>query len=118
MLNPAVLQETLERLIGEMRVALDELEKASRRVAEAEHSYRLAKSEAWARMADDRQVAAAKQAAVDAACADQRYTRDLAEAARVSWLERVRSLRQEISAVQTLANAYREELFGERAELR
>lgn len=86
--------------------------------AQAEADYRQAKSEAWVRCPNDdagvkagerEWTAARREAWVDAQCAGLRYKRDLAEAMKQSALEAVRSRRGQLSAVQTFANAEREE---------
>lgn len=88
------------------------------RYAQTEADYRKAKSEAWIRCpVDDPSVkaserewtAARREAWVDAQCADLRQARDLADAMRTAAIESVRSRRAQLSAVQTFANAHREE---------
>lgn len=90
----------------------------SEQYAQAESDYRKAKAEAWVRCPNDDSgvkagerewTAARREAWVDAQCADLRYKRDLAEAMKQSALEAVRSRRGQLSAVQTFANAEREE---------
>lgn len=86
--------------------------------AEAEAIYRKAISEAWVRCPNDdpsvkagerEWTAARREAWVNAQCADLRKARDLAEAMKQAALESVRSRRAQLSAIQTFANAHREE---------
>jgi hypothetical protein len=102
-------------LIDQGLTAMRELAEA---YAQAEADYRKAKSEAWVRCpVDDPAVkagerewtAARREAWVNAQTADLRYARDLAEAMRQAALESVRSRRAQLSAIQTFANAHREE---------
>ena len=75
--------------------------------ANAEHSYRLARAKAWQ---DTDGTAKQREDAVNAATADERRVRDLAEAGRQASLEALRSRRQQLSAVQTLVSALKSEL--------
>lgn len=86
----------------------------AQRYADAEAAYRKAKAEAWARCPRDEAgerdwTAARRESWVDAQTADLRRERDLAEAMKQAALEAVRSRRGQLSAVQTFANAEREE---------
>lgn len=74
--------------------------------AEAERVYRLERAKAWATTSG---TAREREDAVNAATADQRYARDLAEAGRQAALEALRSRRQQLSAVQSIAAAFRSE---------
>lgn len=76
--------------------------------ADAEAAYRKAKAKAWVD-APDGMLAKEKEAWVDSTTADLRRTRDVAEAMKQAALEAVRSRRSQLSAVQTFANAHREE---------
>lgn len=86
--------------------------------ANAEATYRKAIAEAWIRCPNDdpsvrsgerEWTAARREAWVNAQCADLRKERDIAEAMKQAALESVRSRRAQLSAVQTFANAHREE---------
>lgn len=83
------------------------LASAAREVAEAEHAYRLAKAQAWIVIAEG--TAKEREAQVDAATADERRVRDLAEASRLAALEALRSRRAQLSMLQSLAAAHRAE---------
>jgi hypothetical protein len=83
------------------------LARAGREAAEAERTYRLQKAKAWLQHTDG--TVPERQAAVDARVADERYARDLAEAGRLSALEALRSRRQQMSALQSIAAAFRAE---------
>ena len=107
---------TLEELAGEMRrlsslldKALVVLRSASGEHAEAEHAYRLSRGRAWAMTAGQGMVVPEREAAVDAGTADERLARDLAAALEKSALEAVRARRQQLSALQSLMAASREE---------
>ena len=78
--------------------------------AEAERNYRRAKAEAYARYVDSSMLAEHKAARVNADVRDERYERDVYEALQRAELEKVRFLRAELSAHQTLANAERAEM--------
>lgn len=97
----------LSRLIDK---GVDALRRAASDAATAEHVYRKAKAAAWAtvRSEGDR-TAAHMQAEVEFRTADQRLERDLAEGERQAALEALRSRRQQLSAVQSLAAAHRAE---------
>lgn len=76
--------------------------------AEAERTYRRVKAEAWVRVRDElpQSVAKEREAWVDSESADARFVRDVAEGERQAALEAVRARRAQLSACQTLANAY------------
>lgn len=75
-------------------------------LAEAEHAYRLARAEAWHKTQG---TAKQREDDVNAITAAERRVRDLAEAGRMSALEALRSRRQQLSAVQSIAAAWRSE---------
>lgn len=89
------------------RDALNELAQQARAYAVAEQAYRKAKSQAILQATG---TAIEKQAVADQACADLRFQRDLADGLRQSALEAVRTLRAELSALQTLSNREAEEM--------
>ena len=87
-------------------------------LAEAENTYRKAKSEAWIRCPHDASevragerlwTAGRREAWVNAETADLRQTRDLAEAMRDSAREAVRARQAQLSAWQTLVRAHQAE---------
>lgn len=87
---------------------VEALRESSREVAEAENAYRHAKARAWVTVEGD--LAREREAHVDAATADMRMLRDLAEAKRASALEALRSRRAQLSALQSILNVQRSEI--------
>lgn len=77
-------------------------------LADAEHAYRLAKAQAWVHA--DRELAKDREAQVDAATADLRRARDIAEGMRQAALEGLRSRRVQLSALQSIMAATRSEM--------
>lgn len=75
--------------------------------AEAEHTYRLGVAQAWVTAPSG--TAAARDAWVKGETAGLRLVRDLAVGMEKSALEAQRSRRAQLSAVQSLAAAYRSE---------
>ena len=96
------------RLSGLIDSGVQALRQAAVEVAEAEHAYRLAKARAWHEVSDG--LAGQKQADVDAACADARRTRDVAEATRQAALEALRSRRSQLDALRSILSASRSEM--------
>jgi hypothetical protein len=116
--TPAELRTEAFRLSGLIDQGVTALREQSKALAQAERNYRRAKSEAWVRCPNDPHdrkgserewTAARREAWVDAECADLRYERDLAEGVRQAALEAVRSRRTQLSALQSLLAADREE---------
>jgi hypothetical protein len=83
------------------------LRTAAQEAAQAEHTYRKARAQAWTQTDG---TAKEREDAVNAITADERLARDMAEAKRLAALEALRSRRTQLSSVQTLANADRVEL--------
>ena len=105
----------MRRLSGLLDEGLSVLRKAGHDVALAEMEYRQAKAESWVttpREDDEGKSVLAKEreAAVDADTADRRYKRDLADSLRQAALESVRSRRAQLSSLQSLLAAEREEM--------
>ena len=96
------LSDLLDKGLGVLREAAVE-------VAEAEHNFRLARGRVWVETAGKGYVVPEREAVVDAATAQERRTRDLAEGKRQSALEAVRSRRQQLSAWQSWVAAERAE---------
>jgi hypothetical protein len=94
------------RLSDKIDEGVRALTSSARDSAEAEHTYRLARARAWTVIAGTAQE---RLDGVNAATADERRTRDLAEAGRQAALEALRSRRQQLSAVQSIAAAWRAE---------
>lgn len=76
-------------------------------LADAEHAYRKAVARAWLAAPDG--TAGSREAWVNGECADLRRTRDIADGMRHAALEAVRSRRTQVSALQSLLAAHREE---------
>ena len=87
--------------------ALAYLRRATEEYAETEHAYREAKARAWIEVPTG--TVPEREAHVNGATAQLRKRRDLAEGMKQAALEAVRSRRAQLSAIQTLANAHREE---------
>lgn len=94
----------LSRLIDQ---GLATLRDQSRELAESEEAYRIAKAQAWGRAPDG--TVAQREAWVDGITAAARKRRDLADYTRSAALESVRSRRTQVSAIQSLLAADREE---------
>lgn len=114
-MTPAELETEMLRLSHLIDKGVTAINAAAREYAEREAEYRKAKAVAWvtvkAEAAGKPEKALAKdlEVQVDAATADLRRARDIAEGARQSALEAIRSRRAQLSAFQTLANGYRAE---------
>ncbi len=106
---PAEMRD-LSRRIDE---GVQRLAHEAKHAAASERDYRKAKAEAWVTVravASGEKITAAELAArVDGATADLRYERDLAEGMRQAALEALRSRRAQVSALQSLLAAGREE---------
>jgi len=98
-----------QRLSGLIDEAVSALAEASRNVAHAEHAYRKGKAAAWATTPTDR-LAAWRAADVDAATADLRLARDLADAARWTAAEALRSRRAQLDALRSVLSVTRSEM--------
>ncbi len=95
------------RLSNKIDEGVRALNLSAQESASAERDYRLAKARAWTVHTEG--TAKEREARVDASTADERFVRDLAEAGRQAALEALRSRRQQLSAVQSLAAAFRAE---------
>lgn len=93
----------LSKLTDEALLALRD---RGRLLAERERDYRLARALAWQ---STEGTAKAREDAVNAATAKERYARDVAESDRRSAEEAVRNYRTQISAWQTVANVEKAE---------
>lgn len=103
----AALVAEMSRLSGLIDNGVTALSKAGHDLADAEHAYRIQKAAAWSQAPDG--TVPEREAWVNQRTADERRTRDKAEATRVAALEALRSRRTQLSALQTVANAYRED---------
>lgn len=86
---------------------LTQLRSQARKLADAERDYRLAVSKAWVDAPEG--TAARREAWVNGECAELRHARDLADATGKAALEAVRCRRTQVSALQSLLAAHREE---------
>lgn len=103
---PELTQEML-RLSRILDRGVQVLAQAGKDVAVAEHDYRKAIADSWVRAPEG--TVPEREAWVKGQCAPLRLERDLAEAERVAALEAVRSRRTQLSALQTVSNAFRAE---------
>lgn len=117
-MNLPEMQEEFARLAKLLDAGLTTLRTAATDLAQCENAYRKAKSESWATCPNDppsvkagerEWTAARREAWVNAATADKRQARDLADYMRTAALEAVRSRRTQLSALQTLLNAHKAE---------
>lgn len=108
-----------DRLSRQIDGALGLVKDNVRALADAESKYRRAKSEAWVTCPNDpagvkageREWTAARRGAwVDAQTADLRAVRDIADGMVRAGMEAVKSRRTQISALQSLLGAAREEM--------
>ena len=95
-----------QRLSGLLEQSLETLRLSAVQVAEAERQYRLARARAWFETGG---TAKQREDAVNAATAQERFARDVADAERMAALESVRSRRQQLSVLQSLMAADRAE---------
>jgi hypothetical protein len=103
----AEAEAEVRRLSGLLDAGLEILRSAAEDVARAEQKYRKARAQAW--VTNTTGTAGFRESQVDGQTADLRYKRDVAEGMRRAALESVRSRSTQLSAVQTLLNAYRAE---------
>ncbi len=107
---PELLSEA-SRLSAELEKTIPQLTECVRVSAETENKYRKAKSAAYvtARTMDELKFANERTAWVDAETADLRQARDIADGLKTAQIELIRNLRQQMSLLQTLANANKED---------
>lgn len=105
------LQNDLLTGIESLTQALHEHKLAAVEHAKADHAYRQAKARAYLMIytTGEKMTVSHIEAQVDIKCEVEMLACRLAEAHREAAMERVRSLRTEISAMQSIAGAYREE---------
>lgn len=106
-LNPTELVRLILDQMKDMDQAQRDLVAALHAEAEAEHDYRVRRAVAWSE-AEGRSVDE-RSAQVDSATAAERRDRDLATGNAKASMELVRNKRQELSALQSLANALKAE---------
>ena len=97
----------------DLEQAQDALELAVYQAAAQDKEYRLAKSLAFTQAVVNiggRDSVAGREYEVERVAADEKYEAKLSEDLRVAALEKVRSCRAMFTAIQTLSNAWREEV--------
>ena len=104
----AEAEAEVRRLSGLLDAGLEILRSAAEDVARAEQAYRKARAQAWVSNTDG--TAGFRESQVDGQTADLRYKRDVAEGMSKAALESVRSGRTQISAMQSLLAAHKEEV--------
>lgn len=110
-MNTADLNVQLLDAAEKLRASLADLEQRSIDYAKAERQYRMAKATAYLSTTG---TVGEREAHAETAINELRFMRDMADGLKVSALEAVRSNRTVLSAVQTLANLYREEASFDR----
>lgn len=106
-MNAAEITDEMIRLSRLLDDALSYLSRQVKEYAEAEHAYRMGKAKAW--LESPAGTVPERESFVNGVTADLRKPRDLADGMRQAALEAVRSRRAQLSALQTAANAHREE---------
>lgn len=98
------LCQLLDQALGFMKEKVKE-------AAEAERDYRSEKAKAWAqaRIQLPDGTVPEREAWVNGVIAELRWKRDLADGMRRAAMQAIESRRQQISLLQSVANAYREE---------
>lgn len=106
-MNPVELATELRRLSDLLDQALAYLKEQTFEYANAEDAYRLAKAKA---LLNAEGTVSEKEAHSVLATSEERRRAHLAEGMRQAALEAVRSRRAQLSAIQTLINAFKQEL--------
>lgn len=101
------LTDEMLRLSRSLDEAQAELARCVRDEADADRSFRLAKANAYLATSG---TVGEREAAVDKTIADERHRAHLAEGLTKSALEAVRSRRTQLSVLQSVAGAVKEEL--------
>lgn len=113
---PTDLNDELLRLSQKLSQAQDELKTQAINWASSEHRYKRAKALAYlgAKTATEKKTVAEIEAIVDRDCEVEREAAYIARALKESGLENVRSLRAQLSALQSVAASVRSEaeLYG------
>lgn len=101
------------RRLSQLLEATEELQKEQiYKAAEAERSYRKARSQAWVRVPDG--TAKSKQDWVDGTTADARFERDVATGLERAARESMQNRRVQISLLQSVANAHKADAINDR----
>lgn len=106
-ITPRDLVDELLRISKELDSAHDHLVQASRQAADTERDYRKMRATAYVRI--QAKTVGEREAQVDLMCNQERHEAHLAEALKVAALEKVRSLRAQLSAAQSIASSVRVE---------
>lgn len=109
-----ITQDLQSKILDQMEAlsaALNEQHRAAREHAEADHAYRQAKAKVYTEVVTDGEKRTVDhiKAIVDMRCNKEMFRVRLAEAERESSMELVRSLRTNVSALQTVLNATKAE---------
>ena len=108
-LNPIAVEQELRRLSDLLEERTDELRVQSEHAAQAEATYKLAKSRTIVQiLSEGKSTADEREARAYIACSDQLVERLTSAAAAESTREACRSLRAQLSALQTLSANHRE----------
>jgi hypothetical protein len=111
---PTNLNDELLRLSSKIEDALADLEQRAQEWAINESAYRQAKATNFLRHQTDsngnKHTIPKIEAIVDKECEKQRFDAYLSRAMKESALEKVRSLRTQLSALQTISNALKAEI--------
>lgn len=105
--NVAQWAREFDRLSGALENGLKALHAAAGEYAEAENAYRMAKAKAYLSSRGD--TVAERQARVDLVTEKERVAAHLAEGQKQALVEAVRARRAQLSALQSLLAAHREE---------
>lgn len=105
-MNTLDIADDMRRLSGLLDEALTGLIEWTHKEAEAERDYRKALAKAWVRLEGPQKQ---REVLAHAECADDKYAALLAAGMSRAALEAVRSKRSQISALQSLSNAYKSE---------
>lgn len=106
-LTPSQLVDLILRHSQDIDDAQRELTDSLSKEPEAEYQYRKARAKAWASAPEG--PARSKEDYVDGESAEQRRDRDAQVAMSKALMELVRNKRQQLSALQSVSNAIREE---------
>ena len=109
-MNVAEITTELIRLSRLLDTCNQELVTRSREWALAERDYRKQRVVAFHVLRGEKMTADERGASADASTADARYARDLAESLKQAALEHERSVRAQLSAVQSIGSALKSEM--------
>ena len=101
-MNPPEIEKELIRLSETLELRTDDLAKVSEEAARAEHSYKLAESRAMVELAKQKLTADVRKALALVGTAEAHEIRLLTAATRDSTQEACRTLRAQLSALQSI----------------